>query len=122
MSARAASLGLILLSVSLNASAQLFLRAAMKSGLPSGLSPIATVLDIGLRPGILLGLACYGISLLMWIYVLSKTDASYAYPFLGIGFAIVAVASYVLLGEPMSARKIIGTLIIAGGIVVLAGA
>ena len=121
MNARLGVLGLILLSVSLNASAQLFLRAAMKSGLPIGLPLLATILDIGLRPGIIAGLACYGVSLLLWIYVLSKTDASFAYPFLGIGFAIVAVASYLLLGEPMSARKIIGTLIIAGGIAILAG-
>ncbi len=121
MSARAATLGLILLSVGLNAAAQLFLRAAMRSGLPVGLSPAAMLLEVGLRPGILGGLACYGLSLLVWIYVLSKADASFAYPFLGLGFVIVALAGFVLLGEPLSPRKIAGTLIIAGGVVVLAG-
>ncbi len=121
MNARVATLGLILLSVGLNAAAQLFLRAAMRTGLPVGLSAAATLLDIGLRPGILAGLACYGFSLLLWIYVLSKTDASFAYPFLGLGFVIVALAGFALLGEPLSPRKIVGTLIIAGGVVVLAG-
>jgi drug/metabolite transporter (DMT)-like permease len=38
-----------------------------------------------------------------------------------LGFVIVAVASYLLLGEPMTPRKIAGTLIIAAGIVILAG-
>ena len=121
MTARFTTLGLILLSVSLNAAAQLFLRAAMRSGLPVGLAPVETLLAIGLRPGILGGLACYGFSLLLWIYVLSKADASFAYPFLGLGFVIVAVAGFLMLGEPMSPRKIVGTLIIAGGVVVLAG-
>ena len=121
MSTRVVTLALILLSVGLNAAAQLCLRAAMRSGLPVGLSPFATLLDIGLRPGILGGLLCYGFSLLLWIYVLSKADASFAYPFLGLGFVIVALAGFALLGEPMSSRKIIGTLIIAGGVVVLAG-
>ena len=118
---RLATLGLILLSVGLNAAAQLFLRAAMRSGLPVGLPAWQTLLAIGLLPGILGGLACYGFSLLLWIYVLSKADASFAYPFLGLGFVIVAVAGFVLLGEPLSPRKIAGTLIIAGGVVVLAG-
>lgn len=121
MNTRLATLTLILLSVGLNAAAQLFLRAAMRSGLPVGLSPLATLLDIGLRPGILGGLACYGFSLLLWIYVLSRTDASFAYPFLGLGFVIVALAGFLLLGEPLSPRKVLGTLIIAGGVVVLAG-
>lgn len=79
------------------------------------------LLDIALRPGIIGGLACYGFSLLLWIYVLSKADASFAYPFLGVGFVIVAVAGFALLGEPMTARKIFGTLIIAAGVIVLAG-
>ncbi len=121
MTARFATLGLILLSVALNAAAQLFLRAAMRSGLPAGLTPVGTLINVGLRPGILGGLACYGFSLLLWIYVLSKADASFAYPFLGLGFVIVAVAGFLVLGEPLSPRKIIGTLIIAGGVVVLAG-
>ena len=121
MSARIAILGLILLSVGLNAAAQLLLRFAMRSGLPTDLSPVATLLDIGLRPGIIGGLSCYGLSLLLWIYVLSKTDASFAYPFLGLGFVIVAIAGYALLGEPMSARKILGTLVIAGGVIIVAG-
>ena len=121
MSIRPAAIALILLSVGLNAAAQLFLRSAMRSGLPIGLSPVATLLGIGLRPGILAGLACYALSLLLWIYVLSKADASFAYPFLGLGFAIVALAGYFLLGEPLSPRKIIGTLIITAGVIVLAG-
>jgi multidrug transporter EmrE-like cation transporter len=121
VSGRAAILGLILLSVGLNASAQLFLRAAMRSGVPAGLAPLAMALDIGSRPGVIAGLACYAVSVLTWMAVLSKADASFAYPFLGLGFVIVAVAGFALLGEPLTPRKIVGSLIIAAGIVVLAG-
>ncbi|WP_210253180.1 SMR family transporter [Beijerinckia sp. L45] len=121
MSPRFGILGLILLSVGLNAAAQLFLRVAMRGGLPTGLSPLAMVLDVGTRPGVIGGLGCYGLSLLLWIYVLSKADASFAYPFLGLGFAVVTVAGCTLLGEPVSMPKILGILIIAAGVVVLAG-
>ncbi len=101
MSIRFGILGLILVSVGLNAAAQLFLRVAMRGGLPTGLSPLATLLDVGTRPGVLGGLGCYGLSLLVWIYVLSKADASFAYPFLGLGFVMVTVAGCTLLGEPV---------------------
>lgn len=121
MTERLGVLALILLSVGLNAAAQLGLRAAMVSGLPTGKTPFATLLDIVLRPGVVVGLACYGISLVMWILVLSRTEASFAYPFLGVGFVIVAVAGALFLGEAFTARKIAGTLIIALGVAVMAG-
>jgi drug/metabolite transporter (DMT)-like permease len=114
-------LGLILLGVGLNAAAQLFLRAALRSGISFAQPPAALLLDVGLRPGVIAGVLCYGISVLLTFYVLSKADASFVYPFLGLGFVIVAVASYPLLGEPMTPRKIAGTAIIAAGIIVLAG-
>ncbi|MGD0634921.1 MAG: EamA family transporter [Beijerinckiaceae bacterium] len=121
MSVKLPILGLILLSVTLNAAAQLFLRAALRSGISLDLPPAALALDVGLRPGVIVGIACYGVSLLLTLFVLSNADASFVYPFLGLGFVIVAVASYLLLGEPMTPRKIAGTLIIAAGIVILAG-
>ena len=122
MSARVGLLALILLSVGLNAAAQLFLRAAMRGGLPTGEAPLTMLLDIALRPGIVAGIACYGFSLIMWIIVLSRAEASFAYPFLGLGFVFVALASAMLLGETFTARKLVGTLIIATGVVVMAGA
>lgn len=121
MSGRLAVFGLIALSVILNASAQLFLRLGMRDGLPALASPLAVVFSVGLRPGIIAGIACYGLSLLTWIYVLSKTEVSFAYPFLGVGFVLVAVTACLFLGEAVTARKIFGTLIIAAGVVVLAG-
>ncbi len=118
---RLGMLALILLSVSLNAAAQLLLRAAMRGGLPSGGAPLAMLLDIALRPGVIAGIACYGISLVVWILVLSRVEASFAYPFLGVGFVIVAVAGAVLLGEAFTARKIIATVVIAAGVAIMAG-
>ncbi len=122
MSARLGLFALILLSVGLNAAAQLLLRAAMRGGLPTGAPPLAMLLDIALRPGIVAGIACYGFSLIMWIVVLSRVEASFAYPFLGLGFVFVALASALLLGETFTLRKLTGTLIIATGVAVMAGA
>ncbi len=112
---------LIFASVGLNAAAQLLLRLGMRSGLPAGRTGFGLLLDVALRPGVVGGLACYAISLVLWLLVLSRTEASFAYPFLGVGFVIVALASFLLLGESFTLRKVTGTLIIAAGVAVIAG-
>ena len=112
---------LIFASVALNAAAQLLLRFGMRAGLPVGRTGIALLLDVALRPGVVGGLACYAVSLVLWLLVLSRTEASFAYPFLGVGFVIVALASFLLLGESFTVRKVAGTLIIAAGVAVMAG-
>ena len=120
MTGRLTILSIIFLTVALNAAAQLFLRAAMRAGIPALSSPFATALAVGLRPGVIVGLICYALSLLTWMYVLSKTEVSFAYPFLGVGFVVVTVTACLFLGEDFTVRKILGTLIIAAGVVVLA--
>ena len=112
---------LIFASVGLNAAAQLLLRLGMRTGLPVGRPGIGFLLAVALRPGVIGGLACYAVSLVLWLLVLSRTEASFAYPFLGVGFVVVALASFLLLGESFTLRKVAGTLIIAAGVAVMAG-
>jgi drug/metabolite transporter (DMT)-like permease len=78
------------------------------------------LLDLATRPALLGGLACYGLSVLLWIYVLSRAEASYAYPFLGLGFVLVAVAGWLLLGEDLSPQRLGATLVIMAGVAWLA--
>ena len=121
MNPRLGVYALIFASVGLNAAAQLLLRLGMRTGLPAGRTALGLLLDVALRPGVIGGLACYAVSLVLWLLVLSRIEASFAYPFLGIGFVIVALASFLLLGESFTARKAAGTLIIAAGVAVMAG-
>jgi multidrug transporter EmrE-like cation transporter len=118
---RLALIALILASVVANAAAQLLLRWAAKEGLvPSGGWSIAAFFELLFRPGIIGGLACYALSVVIWITVLSRAEVSFAYPFLGIGFVLVAFASALLLGEAISTQRIAGTALIALGVAVLA--
>ncbi len=117
---RAALLSLILASVALNAAAQLFLRVGARGGFP-GEPGLMLVVQTALRPGILAGLACYALSILVWVYVLSRAEASFAYPFLGLGFVVVALAGWLFLGEALTPRRVAAILLIAAGVAVLAG-
>ncbi len=115
------TLGVIILSVLMNAVAQLALSVALKgtTTFDAG-SPIKSAMALAINPGIVLALFIYGLSVLLWMYVLSKADVSLAYPFLGLGFVFVAIISYLFMSEPLSAQKLIGILTIAIGIVILA--
>lgn len=119
---RASLIPFILLAVALNAAAQIFLRLGARSApLFDGDNPAWAWAMVLLRPGVAAGLLCYGVSLVVWIFVLSRAEASFAYPFLGLGFVLVALASWQILGEPLTLQRVAGTALVTLGVLVLAG-
>lgn len=68
----------------------------------------------------LLGLVCYLISFVLWMYIISKSDISFVVP-LGVALTNLAVlfSSYYFLKEEISVTTIIGALIIVLGVVVI---
>ena len=66
-------------------------------------------------PLIMGGLFIYGLSVAMWIWVLSKVELSIAYPFVGISFLITMAFGAFLLDENVTPLRIAGTVLIASG-------
>ncbi|WP_324827730.1 SMR family transporter [Qipengyuania zhejiangensis] len=115
------TLGIIILSILMNALAQIFLSISLKGkSLVIPGDPVQSLYAIATNLGVLVALAVYGLSVVLWMYVLSKTDVSLAYPFLGLGFVFVAFFSYFFLGEPLGVQKFLGISLVAIGIVLLA--
>ncbi len=110
---------LILTGVSLNAAAQLLLKAGTRSVGEFAFS-MANVLPIGWKlatePHILGGLACYVVSVVAWILVLSRVEVSLAYPMVSFGYIVTALASWWLFGEALSIERISGILVIMLGV------
>jgi len=75
---------------------------------------------ISFQPFILSGLSCYVLSVALWIAALSKAPVSLAYPMLSIGYIVNAVAAYYLLGESLTAQKMLGVLVIIIGVYLVA--
>lgn len=97
--------------VLLNAAAQLFLKAGTNAtgvitltadGWLSTLARLATV------PPIVAGLACYAVSVVVWILGLSRVPVSVAYPMLSLGYVVNAVAAQLLFGEAVTLQRWIG--------------
>lgn len=55
-----------------------------------------------------------------WMLAMSRFEISYAYPWIGLNFVLMLLFGTLLFGEPMSMTKVIGTLLVAVGIVVIA--
>jgi multidrug transporter EmrE-like cation transporter len=112
-------LGLILLSISLSAIAQVLFKfgmssVAVKQALATG-SPGQAAIAVFLSAGVLGGLSLYGIGTVLWLGVLSRTEVSQAYPFVGLGFVLTALIGYFLFGDAIGPLRIVGiTLVIAG--------
>lgn len=115
---------LILFSVALNASAQLFLRKGMPNVslvTNQGVLELAQgSIRVVLNPWVFSGLSCYAISIVLWMYVLSKVQVSFAYPFLSVGYVIVVGAAYLFFREPVSVMKLAGIALICAGVVLVA--
>lgn len=72
-------------------------------------------------PGIfLLGILCYGISFLLWIWIVSTNTLSIVYPIaLGISYIAIMILSFIVLKEPISMMNIIGIVFVLIGVILI---
>ncbi|MQQ99674.1 EamA family transporter [Glaciimonas soli] len=109
--------------ICLNAAAQLFLKAGTNAVGVISLTPqnwFATGIKLVSQLPILAGLACYAISLIVWIIGLSRVDVTIAYPMLSLGYIISAVGAWYFLGEAVSLQRLLAIAIIIVGVALLA--
>lgn len=115
---------LLLGGVALNAAAQLFLKAATRaSGVlvsDTGGISLSAAAHLVRAPPLWAGLACYGVSVFLWVGALSRVPVSIAYPLLSIGYVVNAFAAAALFGEVLSATKLAGIGLIIAGVLLLA--
>ena len=114
---------LIFVSVSLSAGAQILFRIGMTAvharSAALGDSAPSTLLLALMNPAVLGGFVAYGVSALLWLFVLARTEVSVAYPFVGLGFVITMLAGWLLLHEPITTLRVIGTLLVCIGVALI---
>ncbi len=112
-------IALIMTGVLLNAAAQLVLKEGMRrigyfEFAWVNVAPIS--LQVAANPFIWLGLMLYGVSVAVWLLVLSRVDVSFAYPMLSVGYVVNAIAAYFLFQENLSATRIAGIGVVMLGV------
>lgn len=117
----------ILFTVFTNAAAQLMLKQGMLTlgpisdgGPTTALSIVTMLLKVIFHPWVFFGLATFVISMASHLYVLSKVELSFAYPFLSLAYVAVAVAAWMLFSEDLNAWRIGGIAFICVGTVFIA--
>ena len=114
----------ILTGVLLNAAAQLLLKAGTNA-LGGAIHLTAdnwfqTGIKVATQVPILAGMACYAVSLVVWIIGLSRTDVTIAYPMLSLGYVVSAAGAWMFLGETVSPQRLLAIGVIMIGVALLA--
>lgn len=88
----------------------------MPNGLPA---QFGFLLVQAFRPWALAGLFAGFLAVLCWMAALTRFPLSLAYPFTALAFILVPFLSHWLFGEPLTPLKLLGIVLIAGGIVLV---
>ena len=114
----------IISGVLLNAVAQVLLKAgtnALGGAIHLTMSNwFETFVRVATQLPILGGLACYALSLVVWIMGLSRTDVTIAYPMLSLGYVVAALGAWMFLGETVSLQRVLAIGVIMLGVLLLA--
>lgn len=57
---------------------------------------------------------------ILWVWILTFTPLSYAYPFAALAFGMTPLLAAALFGDPLSVRLMLGCALIVAGIAVIA--
>lgn len=77
---------------------------------------IISIISVLFSPVVLLALCLYAGTTVLWLYILSKVEISYAYPIQALAFPIVLVMSSFVFHEQIPLNRWIGALIVFAGV------
>ncbi len=112
------ALTLAVFCVLLSSAAQIAMKRGM--GSPGGGDLASTYGHALTSPLVWLGLALYGTSAVLWLWVLSRLHVSLAYPLVSLGFVVTLVVGVVWLDEPFSWLRVFACGLIVAGVALLA--
>ncbi len=118
-----AALAFLMTGVLLNAVAQLLLKAGTNALGVLTLSRETwadTLVSMATEAHFALGIGCYALSVVVWIFGLSRVPVSIAYPLLSVGYVVNAIGAHYLLGEAVTMSRWLGIGFIVIGVTLVA--
>jgi drug/metabolite transporter (DMT)-like permease len=111
----------LMLYIAFTVASQLIMR--WRVGGAGALAPNADrlgfVLNLLAMPWVWVAFASTFLAGVMWMLTLGRLDLTYAFPFTGVTFLIILFAGTLVFGEPVSAGRVIGTLLVVAGLIVV---
>lgn len=115
------SYAFLALSVSLMVYCQLVLKWQVSSAgaLPEDAAGrLQLAIGLLINPWVISGLAAALLATVSWMAALTKLELSHAYPFVGLSFVAVTLASAWLLHEPLTSLKLAGVALVCLGVAI----
>lgn len=116
-SAKLLAFSLIMLNICLVSAAQILLKFSTGSlGTLKESKNIINILGkIISNPYLVSGTTCYVLSLILWVYILTKAQLSIAYPLMSLSYVTVMILSVLFFKENINFAQWIGALLIVAG-------
>lgn len=111
----------LLLYIVFTVSSQLIMRwrIGAPDALPATTDRFGFVLGLLAMPWVWVAFACTFLAGVAWMLTLSRLELTYAFPFTGIAFLLILLAGAFVFGEAVSVGRIVGTLLVVVGLVVV---
>lgn len=112
----------ILFTVVFTVYSQLIMRWQVSAAGQMPLDVIGKVYFIGellINPWVFSGILATFLSGVSWMLAMTRFEISYAYPFVSLNYVIILAASFLLFNESLSPPKMMGTVLVIVGIVVI---
>lgn len=112
----------ILISVVGGAAGQLMLKYGMNRTGAITLSAdqaAGGIMRMASNPWVIAGLFLYGCGTIFWLAAISRVDLSFAYPFASLSYVIMLLVAWQIFDEQITPWRLVGTLIIATGVLVV---
>ena len=117
-------IALILISVTLAGIAQITLKSGVNDVIATQRDTlhlnVAGLKALLVSPVVLGGLVLFGLSAVVWLFALSRTQLSFAYPFAALSYVFIVAFSVFVLHEHVPPLRWAGVGLIVSGIVVVA--
>jgi len=80
---------------------------------------LVKVFPMFLNPWVFFGFACFGLSSIFWLVVLSRMQLSFVYPMVSVAYVLVALFSLIFFKESVSLLRWTGIFVIILGVALI---
>ncbi len=112
----------ILISILTSVAGQLLLKKGMNAigSVTLNLNQlIPTLWQMITNLDVFIGLVIYLFGIVFWLAALSRVDLSYAYPLASLSYVVMLIAAWLMFGEKMTLSRIMGTIVICIGVLLI---
>lgn len=113
----------ILLTILFTVYSQLVIRwqMSLSGSIPSGVyEKTQFILTLLLNPWVISSVLATFFAGVSWMLTMTKFEISYAYPFVSLNYILVVSAGFFIFGESISTSKILGSVIVVVGLLIVA--